>query len=92
VVSIIENRAKIEGIVKSVSHKKGPGEYTQVEIDLKKAVNVGKFPNLAKADVGSPVVVRIKKEQAADLDLEPGSRFSCPVQKAFGQVYYLHEA
>jgi hypothetical protein len=89
VVNIIENRAKVEGTVKSVSENKGPDGYMQVEVDLKRSSDVEGYPNLAKADVGSKITVNVKKDDIAPHSFRPGKQFSSEVRKAFGQVYFL---
>lgn len=88
-VSVIENKAKIEGQVKAIHPDGGPDGYCQIEVALQKSDDIEGYPNLAKADEGSVITINLRPEQLADCNIEPGSAFEANVRKVFGQQYYM---
>jgi hypothetical protein len=88
-VSIIENRASIEGVVLSISENPALKGYLLFELELKRSNEVESFPNLAKADEGNIIRINVRPDQLADKKIKPGDTFSCNVRKAFGQVYFV---
>ena len=91
-VSIIENKAKIEGNVEAVNENAGPQGYCQIQVALQKSDDVEGYPNLAKADEGSVITINLRPEQLSDCNIEPGSDFKAQVRKVFGQQYYMESS
>lgn len=90
-VNIIENRALVTGVVKSVSsHPDARGSY-QVSFTLLIAADLDDLPNLARADEGTDIQIRMPKVFIEDNNVQPDAEISINVRKAFGQVYFVHE-
>jgi hypothetical protein len=86
---IIENWATVSGNVKSIAdHPKMEG-YKQITLDLKKSEDVEDYPNLAKADEGTDIVINVRAEELEQSGAREGGAFRGIVRKAFGQVYFL---
>lgn len=88
-VSIIENWASVEGVVRSISESPVLKDYLLLELELKKTNDVESYPNLAKADEGNIIRINVRPDQIEDQKIKPGDTFSCNVRKAFGQVYFV---
>ena len=88
-VSIIENWASVEGIVRAIYDNPVLEGYLLLELELQKTNDVQSFPNLAKADEGNIIRINVRPDQLDDKHLEPGNSFTCNVRKAFGQVYFV---
>jgi len=88
-VSIIENKATIEGTIKAIHENAGPQGYSQVEVALQKSTDVEGYPNLAKADEGSVITINVRPEQLKEEGIEEGSTLCTTVRKVFGQQYYM---
>ena len=88
-VSIIENKAKIEGTVKAINENAGPQGYCQVEVELHKSNEVEGYPNLAKADEGSVITINVRPEQISECNIQVSCDLSAKVRKVFGQQYYM---
>jgi len=90
-VTIIENKAKIDGTVNAINENEGPQGYSQIKVQLQRSEDVEGFPNLAKADEGSVITINIRPEKVSSCNIEIGKHLSDVVRKVFGQQYFLEE-
>jgi hypothetical protein len=88
-VTIIENKAKIEGKVKEIAENVSLQGFYEVQVQLQKSEDVKGYPNLAKADEGSLITINIRSEEISEQKIKPGSKFSAKVKKVFGQKYFI---
>ena len=86
---IVENWAKVSGTVKSLTDHPTMEGYKQITLALKESKEVGEFPNLAKADEGTDILINVRAEDMDKADAAEGEHFTGTVRKAFGQVYFL---
>jgi hypothetical protein len=86
---IVENWAKVSGTVKSITDNPKMEGYKQITLSLKSSKEVGDFPNLAKADEGTDIVINVRAEEMDKADAVEGEHFAGTVRKAFGQIYFL---
>lgn len=90
-VSIIENRATISGTILSISEEADARGFTDVMIELSGAADFEEYPNLARADEGSAIKVRMQKSFISETSFQAGDRVKICVRKVAGQVYFLLE-
>ncbi len=88
-VTIIENYAKVQGIVKSIKENTKIAGFHQIEFELQESKDVRSFPNLAKADEGKTIKINLTNEQLKDHKPKRNHKFSTTVRKAKGLVYYM---
>ena len=87
-VTIIENKAKIEGKVNDIQENARPG-YCQVQLELCKSEPIEHYPNLAKADEGSVITINATPQQLTEADIKVGNHICTNVRKVFGQQYFM---
>ena len=88
-VNIIENKAKIKGTIKDIEKTSSIQGYCELQVKLDKSENVEGYPNLAKADEGSVILITMHSEEIAMRNLEEGKSFHAIVKKVFGQKYFV---
>lgn len=88
-VNIIENKAKIKGTIKSIEKTSLIQGYCELQVTLDKSEDVKGYPNLAKADEGSVILITMHSEEIAMRNLEEGKSFHAIVKKVFGQKYFV---
>jgi len=88
-VTIIENYARVQGIVKSIKENAKVVGYHQIEFKLQESEDIQSFPNLAKADEGKVIKINLTSEQLKDHKPKRNQQFSTTVRKAKGLVYYM---
>ena len=88
-VTIIENYARVQGVVKSVKANDKVAGYHQIEFQLQESEDVQSYPNLAKADEGKVIKINLTNEQLKDHKPKRNQVFSTTVRKAKGLVYFM---
>ncbi len=88
-VSIIENWARIEGVVVGIANNLRLPGYVLLEVELKNSFEVESFPNLAKADEGQLIQVNVKKIGLEAHGISLNATISCTVRKFFGRLYFM---
>lgn len=88
-VNIVENWAKIEGIVKDISDNTDLKGYKILAIMLTTSKEVPAYPNLAKIDEGSLIKINIAEADYQTINPEVNKEFTGTVRKAPKQVYFL---
>jgi hypothetical protein len=83
---IIENYAKVRGVVKSVKVNPKLSGYHQIHLDL---IDIESFPNLAKADEGKVIKVNIPSTDIEKKPLKKDQKLALVVRKERGQVYFI---
>ena len=86
---IIENWAEVSGKVKSITDHPGMEGFKQITLSLKSSKDVGEFPNLARADEGTDILINVRSGDIDKAGAVEGEHFTGTVRKAFGQVYFL---
>lgn len=84
----MENWAVVTGMIIAVSDHPSLTDYMQFSLELKSTEDVEGFPNMARADEGTTIVINVRREQKSD-SIKLGAAFTGTVRKAFGQVYFL---
>ena len=90
-VSIIENSALVHGLVNSCSAEPDIKGFCEISLKLITSTDLNGMPNLARADEGKDVRVKIREDKLRSLNVQPGSEITIAVRKAFGQIYFLQE-
>lgn len=85
---IIENYAKVRGVVKSVKVNPKLTGYHQIQLDLIDSKDIESFPNLAKADEGKVIKINIPSVEMVKKPLEKDQKITMIVRKDRGQVYF----
>ena len=88
-VTILENYAKVQGVVKSIKENAKIAGYHQMEFELQEAEEVKSYPNLAKADEGKIIKINLTNEQLKDHKPKRNHQFSTTVRKFKGLVYFM---
>lgn len=88
-VTIIENKACIKGVIKHVSESADPRDFHQISVALQNSFEMDGYPNLAKADEGREIKIKVQKSFLDEKNLKPGDEVELPVRKAFGQIYFV---
>jgi hypothetical protein len=88
-VNIIENKAKIKGTIKCIEKTSTPQGYCELQVKLEESDDVEGYPNLAKADEGSVILINLHSEEIAMRNLKEGESFHAIVKKVFGQKYFV---
>jgi len=88
-VNIIENKAEIQGKINAIHKNTGPPGYCQIEVELQKSNDVEDYPNLAKADESTLIIINVRPEQLSDDNIQIGNSLCAIVHKVFGQQYYM---
>lgn len=88
-VTIIENYAKVQGVVKSIKENTKMTGYHQIEFKLEETEDVRSFPNLAKVDEGKIIKINLTDEQLRDHKPKRNQKFSTTVRKFKGLVYFM---
>ena len=86
---IIENYAKVRGVVKSVKVNPKLSGYHQIQLDLIDTKDIESFPNLAKADEGKVIKVNIPSTDIEKKPLKKDQKLALVVRKERGQVYFI---
>ena len=86
---IIENYAKVRGVVKSVRVNPKLSGYYQIQLDLIDTKDIESFPNLAKADEGKVIKVNIPSTDIEKKPLKKDQKLALVVRKERGQVYFI---
>ena len=86
---IVENWAEVSGTVTSINDNPKMEGYKQITLSLKSSKDVGEYPNLAKADEGTDILINVRTEAMNEAGAVEGKHFTGTVRKAFGQVYFL---
>lgn len=86
---IIENYAKVRGVVKSVRVNPKLSGYHQIQLDLIDTKDIESFPNLAKADEGKVIKVNIPSTDIEKKPLKKDQKLALVVRKERGQVYFI---
>lgn len=88
-VNIIENKAKIKGKINAIDDTNNPKGYCQLVVKLQKSEDVEGYPNLAKADEGTIILVNIHSTEVSSHQIKIGTSFKATVKKVFGQKYFI---
>lgn len=88
-VNIIENWAKIEGLVKNISENTDLDGYKTITIMLTNSKEVSSYPNLAKIDEGNLIKINIPEADYLTNKIEVNKKFTGTVRKAPKQIYFL---
>ena len=86
---IIENYAKVRGVVKSVKVNPKLSGYHHIHLDLIDTKDIESFPNLAKADEGKVIKVNIPSTDIEKKPLKKDQKLALVVRKERGQVYFI---
>ncbi len=88
-VGIIENQSVIEGSVAKITQVPDEQGYYHLQVKLEHSAAVGSLPNLAQADEGTLILIKVSPQQWVSLSAARKGLVSCKVRKAFGQVYFM---
>ena len=88
-VNIVENKAEIEGKINAIHENTGPGGCCQIEVELQKSNDIKDFPNLAKADESTSIIINVPPQRLSEGNIQIGNNVCAVVRKVFGRQYYM---
>lgn len=90
-VNIIENRALVTGTVKTISSEPDARGFYLITLELLNTEDLDSLPNLARADEGKDISIRMQQDKINENQLKPCTEISLAIRKAFGQVYFAQD-